>query len=235
MPKTSSQKSGFTLIELLVVISIIALLIAILLPALGQARSTAKAMTCTKNQRSIGQGFIIFGQDNKGIYLPQVYTQWDVKLGGQTYSGAGGDYYWWEVIGETLNKSERGATTHIRCPLGIAQETYGEDTVFSWFAVDYALRSHQQQVPGDGRQLVIPRNIDSIPSSSAFAILMDTPTFTWNPKGMMFKSKWRNIEFNPDAEEELRRHPGEAFSVTYMDGHVASTKDVEWDSFAGEK
>ncbi len=63
-------KQGFTLIELLVVISIIALLIAILLPALSQARETAKVIQCASNLRSIGQVFHIYAVDHDDVFPP---------------------------------------------------------------------------------------------------------------------------------------------------------------------
>jgi prepilin-type N-terminal cleavage/methylation domain-containing protein/prepilin-type processing-associated H-X9-DG protein len=65
---------GFTLVELLVVIGIIALLIAMLLPALNKARAQAKTTACLSNLRSIGQGIAIYVANNKGT-LP--YGYWD--------------------------------------------------------------------------------------------------------------------------------------------------------------
>lgn len=64
------RSSGFTLIELLVVISIIALLIAILLPALGRARDTARQVICSSQIKQIGIAAAIYTADNEGVLVP---------------------------------------------------------------------------------------------------------------------------------------------------------------------
>lgn len=71
MPHGRALKSGFTLIELLVVISIIALLIAILLPSLARARELANRAVCSANERSILQSMIIYAQSDNN-YFPSV-------------------------------------------------------------------------------------------------------------------------------------------------------------------
>ncbi|MEX1015475.1 MAG: type II secretion system protein [Phycisphaeraceae bacterium] len=58
---------GFTLIELLVEISIITMLISILLPALGQARESARPLQCATNLRSLGQAVYMYTSDHDGI------------------------------------------------------------------------------------------------------------------------------------------------------------------------
>ncbi len=58
--RTSNKKTGFTLIELLVVISIIAVLMAIMMPALGKARESAKTTICQSNNRQIAQAVSMY-------------------------------------------------------------------------------------------------------------------------------------------------------------------------------
>jgi prepilin-type N-terminal cleavage/methylation domain-containing protein/prepilin-type processing-associated H-X9-DG protein len=64
---------GFTLIELLVVVAIISVLIAMLLPALGRARESAKTVCCLSNLKQMGLSFTLYVDQNMGL-MPGFYS-----------------------------------------------------------------------------------------------------------------------------------------------------------------
>jgi prepilin-type processing-associated H-X9-DG protein/prepilin-type N-terminal cleavage/methylation domain-containing protein len=84
----SLRTDAFTLVELLVVIGIIAMLVAMLLPALNKAREASKAATCLSNLRQINTAFILFAHDNRG-FLPQIGS---AGTGAEPYAIDGTNY-----------------------------------------------------------------------------------------------------------------------------------------------
>ena len=65
---------AWTLIELLVVIAILALLIGLLMPALGAAREQARVVQCLSRQRTVGQGVMLYIEDNRGHFPLSSHT-----------------------------------------------------------------------------------------------------------------------------------------------------------------
>lgn len=117
----SAKHKGFTLIELLVVISIIALLVGILLPALGAAREAAKTMSCLSNERQIGVMHMIYATDNDQMIVPlaqyssgsrgmeffTAYRSLALRLSEGTNANIG-NIFWFEVLALEQRGETRG-------------------------------------------------------------------------------------------------------------------------------
>src|SRR5882724_11577376 len=96
IPRRVRSGGGFTLVELLVVIGIIAILIGILLPALGRARGQARLVACKAQMRDIGIAFVMYANTNKGS-LPIGY-----KLLSTDPPPFGTHQHWVEAVMGTL-------------------------------------------------------------------------------------------------------------------------------------
>ena len=107
---SSGRHGAFTLVELLVVVSIIALLIAILLPSMRAARDSAKRTLCKANMHSLAFGFVIYTTEYQGRY-PAGYSKWDAPWGP-------GDMYWHQrLIEEGLAYGKDGPKkNNVVCP-----------------------------------------------------------------------------------------------------------------------
>src|SRR3954468_624074 len=70
--RCAQQRGAFTLIELLVVIAIVAILAAMLLPALSRAKENAKRTSCLSNLHQLALGVHMYAQDN-GDKLPTIF------------------------------------------------------------------------------------------------------------------------------------------------------------------
>lgn len=71
------RRPAFTLLELLAVISMIGLLVGLLLPALGGARTTASRVLCLSNQRQMALAATMYTDANRGHFVPALYTDFE--------------------------------------------------------------------------------------------------------------------------------------------------------------
>jgi prepilin-type N-terminal cleavage/methylation domain-containing protein/prepilin-type processing-associated H-X9-DG protein len=141
-----NSKSGFTLIELLVVIAIIAILAAMLLPALAGAKKKAQQVDCLNNMKQLGLGFVLYVDDYNNI-MPA-----DASHGAGWHSE---DWiYWWGApplgqsqIAQMLRVSNTNTVNSVfRCPTDTSNA--GRITKTGW--TPYFNYSYSVNGQGDG-------------------------------------------------------------------------------------
>ena len=121
------KKKAFTLIELLVVISIIALLIGILLPALGAARETARQLQSNTNVRGIHQSMVILSQKNKTGSTNGQYP--GLSPTGDHYTQAELEALYPDVVDWPSAGSKAGHHVGWRFLIGIEENAFAPDLV----------------------------------------------------------------------------------------------------------
>lgn len=126
------MKFRFTLIELLIVIAIIAILAALLLPALNKARERANTIKCASNLKNLGATTALYNSDYNDMMLATVSAR------------NGGQVAWWQVLGEyaRLDVSARATSgevnrrTSLMCPGQIESVSTNATT---HYPVNYAM------------------------------------------------------------------------------------------------
>lgn len=160
--ETDFKITGFTLIELLVVISIIALLVGILLPALGAARNSAQAIVCAGNQRSVGQAMMAYSTDGKELLPPSYVYPYDEdgnwRWRDQFGSGAQ-RYLHWSFIVYGKEGVADGAFTCPSLDNGGMPRTWPGDDRDDWqTAPDSPVDLQAPRMAYAGNSALIPRN-----------------------------------------------------------------------------
>ena len=204
----------FTLIELLVVIAIIAILAAILMPALSQARERGREATCTSNLKSFNNALMSYADSNNDFLYPQYHAK------------AIGNVYWysyrsdWRKLvagGITQKRWEMGeAGAHV-CP---SRDPYNADSSlpasFSPRAWSYA---HSCHVLGDGKKLWFKLGDSRRPSK--LVTWVDSEHY-WVGATNFYKCKFNGGYAKCDAL--AFRHNGKANALC-LDGHVTVLRD----------
>jgi prepilin-type N-terminal cleavage/methylation domain-containing protein/prepilin-type processing-associated H-X9-DG protein len=185
------RRSGFTLVELLVVTAILALLAAILLPALAHARTQARTAVCASNLRQLGMAFALYAQD-ADERLP------DFHVDPMSAARAEQVPYWHDrfccglslMPGQTSFMTLLGPYLHSPwlafCPADMDRNAGGREVT-----------SYEYKV-----WLARGRTLGEVPKPAGMALLWE---------------QWGYHADNPHASEYERRA---AMNVLFVDGHV---------------
>ncbi len=220
--------NGFTLIELLVVISIIAVLMSILMPALSKVREQAKTSVCGSNVKQMVQAFYLYQTSNKGWFPPryeidsknQRINAWTYRIAPYMSIEDGLVTTWGTPANEV--KGWNGPLNVFKCPSGVKEarrESFKRYYSINTWGLGAAKPFRHDQVSGNKILLVDHYHID-----------------IWNRLYSDFNYDSTKLDNGPEeniAAKNFAMKPvhGKGYNYGFIDGSAAfqtGSKEEQW-------
>jgi prepilin-type N-terminal cleavage/methylation domain-containing protein/prepilin-type processing-associated H-X9-DG protein len=239
------KKHAFTLIELLVVISIIALLVGILLPALGSARQAAHDTACKSNLRQGAQAMYMYANEDLDRRIPPMQDRSRSDYLNREWSDQLSNY-----LGRSVGTGDAFGEDYLRCP---AQEEdcertysiiYGGTNNTAAGIVYFKNGSNPQLYPGiryddvtSSQMMVVDAHNRNWGDGSAYGFggmiyspADWVPNTDWDGDGLADShSAWVNPTIRVGPYNGWGPwHLGRAGNISFMDGHVETVTIEGW-------
>jgi len=226
-------RRAFTLVELLVVIGIIALLIAVLLPAMSKARQSAATTACLSNLRQLATAATLYAGDFHGSYPPAQYTVVQLPW---TYS-----YNWDYTVIRNTGSGEKTTwpgllwtgRTNLRvqqCPSYDGRSATAGDPFTGYnYNTSYIGRGEGEAIPIPAKMTQVRRPCETALFGDAGATQLGTNKFMRSPLRSPSEKPSLSADARINGAQGFRHNNNRSTNVAFCDGHA----ETRWDRFSG--